>query len=168
MGSGEKEISARVIAAFRRFLQLLPHGKDRELLVLKAHLLIEEQIRTLISEQLKNPIALKKAKLSCHHCICLAQSFFPPDFQPWIWDAARELNGIRNEIAHNIELDALDERIERFVQAYPSGFHDLEDRAGRFDLTLWSLFTAIADLVDSSSARATDSAIGIQVTTSTR
>ena len=49
------EITDRQLESFQRFLKLLPHGKDLDLVILKAHLLIEEQLRQLISERLKNP-----------------------------------------------------------------------------------------------------------------
>lgn len=57
------KISDRQLESFQRFLKLLPHGKDLDLIILKAHLLIEDQLRQLISERLKNPASLDDAGL---------------------------------------------------------------------------------------------------------
>ena len=80
----DEDITDRRLEAFDRFLKRLPHGKELDLVILKAHLLIEEQINLLIDERLKNSGALEEANLESLHRICLAQSFFPPDHQPWL------------------------------------------------------------------------------------
>ena len=43
------EISERDLEAFSRFLKLLPHRQDVDLVVLKAHLLVEEQVRAILA-----------------------------------------------------------------------------------------------------------------------
>lgn len=48
----------RQIEAFRRFVTQLPHGKDIHLLILKAHLLIEEQVNEIIAARPPNPEVL--------------------------------------------------------------------------------------------------------------
>jgi uncharacterized membrane protein SirB2 len=47
----KNNISKKQVDAFRRFLNVLPHGKDTELVLLKGHLLIEEQINKIIAER---------------------------------------------------------------------------------------------------------------------
>lgn len=47
-------ISDREVAAFRRFILKLPHEADPTLVVLKAHLLIEEQLRLAVDERMVN------------------------------------------------------------------------------------------------------------------
>ena len=46
----DAQITQRQLDAFRRFLKLLPHGQDLALVILKGHLLIEEQIKLIINE----------------------------------------------------------------------------------------------------------------------
>lgn len=145
------EISERQLQAFRRFLMLMPRGQDKEieLLLLKSHLLIEEQVRQIIKERLQNPSALDDARIECHQAICLAQAFFPPCFQPWLWDGLRKLNGIRNEIAHNAEPSGIEDRIDHLVKNYPFGYkHANDDKVARFEISMWSLFNAVAELVE--------------------
>src|SRR6476646_6881578 len=136
MSDNSRNITPRQIKAFHRFLKLLPHGTDRALVVLKAHLLIEEQVRLIVSERLKNPRALRDAQLDCHQCICLAQSLFPADHQPWLWVSLKKLNKIRNDIAHNVEPAGLQDRMDDFVDSFPSQFDDA-DELTRFEMTLW-------------------------------
>lgn len=147
------DVTKRQAEAFRRFLTLLPHGKDTELVLLKGHLLIEEQIHQIIKERLKNPDALKDARIECHQAICLAQSLFPLDYQPWLWDALKKLNTLRNKVAHNIEPNGLGDRIEYFVTAYPWGYAEIEDKVAGFELSLWSMFCAVAELAETPSAK---------------
>ena len=147
------DVSAKQIEAFRRFLRMLPHGKDQHLVVLKGHLLIEEQVRQIVDERLKNPDALIDTRIDCHQAICLAQAFFPVDFQPWLWAALKKLNTIRNDIAHKLEAKGLSDKIKDFVTSFPSGFADAPADADSFEMTLWSLFVAVSDLVETPSAQ---------------
>jgi hypothetical protein len=143
------EITDRQLKAFRRFLNRLPHGKELELVVLKAHLLMEEQINLLVDERTKNPTALEEAKLESFHRICLAQSFFPPDHQPWLWKALKKLNTLRNRIAHDLDPKGVEDKIEDFVSSFPGEIGKTgDDRQTRFELTLWSMFDAVSELVE--------------------
>ena len=148
-----QEVTARQIEAFRRFLTLLPHGKDRRLVVLQAHLLIEEQLRQLVSERARNARAIEEADLDFYQCTCVAQSFFPLDHLPWLWVGVKKLNKVRNDIAHRLEPKGLQDRMDDFVNSVPSGFNAFDDEISRFELTLWSLFTAVSELVEAPSAK---------------
>ncbi len=94
---------AHAIASFRKFYKLLPRSEDASLVILKLHLLVEEQVRAFIDERLPNKEALEGAKLECHQAICLAESLSTEDIHPNVWEAARKLNSLRNQIAHNLE-----------------------------------------------------------------
>jgi hypothetical protein len=148
-----QQITDRQLDAFRRFLRILPHGKDVELVILKAHLLIEEQVRQIVDERLKNPTALADARLGCHQAICVAQSFFPADRDLSLWAGLKKLNKLRNDIAHNLEPKQLQNHIEEFIGSFPTGVTDGPDEAVRFELVLWSLFVAVSDLVERPSAQ---------------
>lgn len=147
------DVSTKQIQAFQRFLRVLPQGKDQELVLLKGHLLIEEQVRQIVDERLKSPGALIDTRIDCHQAICLAQAFFPVDFQPWLWAALKKLNTIRNDIAHKLEPKGLSDKINDFITSFPSGFADAPANADRFELTLWSMFVAVSDLVETPSAQ---------------
>jgi len=143
----------RQAEALRRCLKLLPDTQDLELIILKGHLLIEEQLRQIMRERVRNPTALQDAQLEFYQCICLAQSFFAADCEPPLWAAIRKLNRIRNEIAHSLEPGGLHDRIDDFVSSFPGPFHDSQERKARLDGTLLALFVAISDLVETQTAK---------------
>lgn len=149
------EVTDRQLEAFKRFLSVLPHGQATELVLLKGHLLIEEQVRSVVDRRLRNPGALHEgnAKLECHQAIQLARAFFPPGHQPELWRAVAKLNSMRNDIAHKILLSgSLTDRISDWVQAFPTGFRDFPDKDLQFEFTMWSLFDAVSELVDTPNA----------------
>lgn len=150
-----REPTERQLEAFKRFLAELPHGKDQELVLLKSHILIEEQVRLLIDRRVRNPEALREAncELDCRQAIALAQSFYPPDHETWLWKALVKLNKMRNDIAHSIQArQSLSDRISAWVESVPSGYADWDDKTLRFEITLWSVFDAVSELVDTPSA----------------
>ena len=149
-----EHVSDREIEAFRRFITMLPHGKDSVLVVLKGHLLIEEQLRQIVDEHVKKPRALVKARFSCSQVICLAEAFCSERAPLWLWDSLRKLNSLRNDIAHQIEPNEFQERIANIVSTIgensvfsSGGFGDM-DEPSRFEMCLWVLFTNVAALVE--------------------
>lgn len=147
MQDDNDKVSPRQVEAFERFVKLLPYGNDLTLVILKGHLLIEEQVRQIIDERVKKPDVLKDARFDCYQAICLAEALCPMDEEPWFWEAVRKLNKIRNDISHNIELDGLEDQVHAFADFFPSGL-DADDRQDQFELTLWSLFERVSSLVE--------------------
>jgi hypothetical protein len=146
----ESEITARHLQAFKRFLERLPHGKDADLVILKAHLLIEEQINAIVRERLKSPDALlAEERFESIYRILLAQAFFEPDHLPWLWRAILQLNKLRNRVAHSIDPKGRDNIMQDIVKSIPTtvkaGSLPLQDS---FELALWSLFEAVSSLVE--------------------
>lgn len=139
----------RVTKAFRAFITRLPKG-DLELVLLKAHIMIEVEIRLLIDRRLLNAAALKEANaLDCHQAIKLAKAFFPPDHAPELWECLVKLNKMRNEIAHNmLPKGSLEDRIEAWLDIYPPTIDLGEALEQRFGLALWSIFCWVAELVE--------------------
>jgi hypothetical protein len=121
--------------------------------ILKALCLLEEQLCQIIDERLKYPSAIAKLDLTCHQRICLAQSLFPGDTEPWLWNSLIELNKLRNVVARNVDAQGVNERIDDFLRSVPSGLVEATNAEDeRFELALWTLFVAVADLASSSPA----------------
>lgn len=146
-GAVEMRRNERQFEAFGRFMSLFPHGKERELVILKGHLLIEEQIRLIIDSKLSNPKVLKEARLTFDQTICLAQSLIPEDSDKTYWKAAKKLNNIRNKIAHKVEQKGLIHQIEDFVKMVPTDWGNVDVNEA-FELALWSLFAKISSYVE--------------------
>jgi hypothetical protein len=142
-------ISPKQIEAFEKFFKKLPHGKDLTLVVLKGHLLLEEQIRAVVDERLQSPLALKDARLDCHQIICLAESLCPKDTTPNLWKAAKKLNTLRNNIAHSLDPKGLEHRVADFVQLFPSGLSEKDEpMQEQFEKSLLSLFVLMSHLTE--------------------
>lgn len=141
------EPNKRQLDAFRRFLKLLPHGKDSDLVILKGHLLIEEQLKEIIRQRLPNPSALDITKMNCHQAICLAQALLPKGHQEEFWRATKKLNELRNNIAHRLTPEEREVKISEFVSCIPVDWEG-KDKTQTFELCIWSLFVYISSFVE--------------------
>jgi hypothetical protein len=137
----------RQVSAFHKFLEVLPHGKELDLVILKAHLLIEEQINLVIDNNVQNPKALKAIKLTCFQKILLAQALLPIEIDKRFWVAAEKLNNIRNLIAHNISDKGLNHKIDDFITSVPADWPGSNDHE-TFELSIWFLFVHISSFVE--------------------
>ena len=104
---------------WERIEQHFPDEADLTLQVLKGHLIIEEQLRAILSRLLFYPEALKGdqgASFDCHQVICLVQAAtkYTHD-ESWIWQAAKRLNRIRNALAHNLAPASVDAKIQSLI-----------------------------------------------------
>lgn len=110
-------------ATFERFQKHLPIGGDLTLMILKGHLLIEEQVITLIKNRIAKFGPLKDADLTTHQKICLAEALIeehsPNGEHAWLWPAIKKLNKLRNDIAHNLEKLGIVDRVVDFVTRVP-------------------------------------------------
>jgi hypothetical protein len=147
------DVSERELQAFARFLKLLPHGRDRELVILKAHLLVEEQLRQLIAERVRNREPLLKARLTFSQCISVARAFLPAGHDPGLWKGLEQLNEIRNAFSHQLSPARIEEKIAAFSASMQPNGPMNEDPAVNFELALWSLFASVAHLLERPSAQ---------------
>ena len=148
------EISQRHLQAFERFVTRLPHGKGVDLVILKAHLLVEEQVNALIRERLANAdVLLGEERFESVYRIRLAQSFFPEDHLPWMWHALLQLNKLRNRVAHSIDPKGLENIMEDVIQSIPmTAGKDVRPLQDRFEFMLWFLFEAVSSVVERDNA----------------
>ncbi len=104
--------------ALDRLHKYLSRGPgDPTYIVLKAHLLAEEMLRTFLQKQASHPDTLREAELEFYQLLVLCQAFhrhIGPDW--WGWRALRKLNSIRNSLAHNLEPKDVKDRILDFSQ----------------------------------------------------
>src|SRR5260221_8851296 len=101
--------------ARKRFETYLPMGQDRELLILKGHLLIERMLETYLSQNLANPQELAESRLRFGQKLSLVAALHKQPGSAWLWAVLRRLNGLRNELAHKIESAKFDALLEQFI-----------------------------------------------------
>lgn len=146
----EPHIGDHAIDSLRRFYSLLPRSDDASLVILKLHLLVEEQIRAFVDERLLSPDALKAARLDCHQVICLAESLAQEGIHPTYWEVARKLNELRNKIAHNIEPSGIIERmrnINMMLENNPKDAKSTPEILHAFEFSISTIYHGIAGYV---------------------
>lgn len=87
-----------------------------ELIVLKGHLLIERQLNALIECALIKPQSLNPARLTFAKKVNLAEALYGV-ISSINWAHLRDINSIRNSMAHELEDDDLIPKIRRFINA---------------------------------------------------
>jgi hypothetical protein len=105
----------------QRFLSLLPRTGDPLVILLKGHLLLEEQLYSILRAWIPDSSNVEKARLSFNQKLYLARGIVGSltTRNAW-WDALQELNGIRNKLAHQTEpgdIDALTSELIKICES---------------------------------------------------
>jgi hypothetical protein len=98
----------------------LPGNKKHplEILVLRGHLLIESELRGLILAKLQRPTTLDLDNMRFSTAMRTAEALYGDAVVDWIWEAVKQLNTIRNSLAHHLTDDTLMPRIKRFIESF--------------------------------------------------
>ncbi|WP_446316521.1 hypothetical protein [Vibrio vulnificus] len=101
-----------------KFYTLLPSDGDLTLLVLKGHLLIEQQIRSYVYNHFPNQKALQEVFKDTHSLINAGKAYADPDCTETLalWDCFIKLNRIRNFLAHRLDHTGLQHKIDDFLK----------------------------------------------------
>jgi hypothetical protein len=93
------------IDGLARFGSFLPADEELalDIVVLRGHLLLEEELRALVMAKLTRPEAFEREDLRFRSLLNLAESLYGAEVPDWQWRAIRELNRVRNSLAHRLE-----------------------------------------------------------------
>lgn len=103
MAKTPHEHLAEFEAGVERFDRLIPKNADELTVVLKGHLLVEEQLRMIIRSLVANPQYIDKARLTFVNALFLARAVAGHFNNGLCWVAAEKLNALRNQLAHQAE-----------------------------------------------------------------
>ncbi len=109
-------------AEILRLIKYLPHGNDIDLIILKGHLLVEEQLIQLVKSKVKFPAAIANVNFGFYHLLCFAKALAYQSEFDWAWEALRKLNTIRNDLAHHLEPPTLLQKLEELIQLVDDNF----------------------------------------------
>jgi hypothetical protein len=101
-----------------RFARLFPFTPDTLHIILKGHLLIEEQLTQLISAGLPYPSPISKLRLSFFQKLGLAKAVAGKFLDKDIYAAIKQINSIRNTLAHEVEPANVDELVMKLIEQY--------------------------------------------------
>ena len=93
-----------------------PDDGDLTLVVLKGHLILEEELNAAVRSRVTQPQFLAQAELEFDQLLALAKSHYFAEPSGWVWGAAKKLNSIRNLYAHNLEPENIGARLDEFLQ----------------------------------------------------
>ena len=100
-----------------RLLRLLPKGRDLTLIILKGHLLVEEELNDFLVRCSFQPTALEDARLTFLQKLRVVRAFYPLRQSAAEWGLAEDLNRLRNKISHHAEVLDLHSLVDRLVAA---------------------------------------------------
>ncbi len=97
-----------------RLMTQLPIGVDKDLILLKGHLLIEDLLIEILKTSLENdnPTDIDVDKITLFDSILnLCWALNKSNLPVLIWESIKELNSIRNYMANNVPSAETDQRI---------------------------------------------------------
>ena len=96
----------------------IPGGKDLalEVIVLRAHLLIERQLKGLVGDRFVKATAYDLSRPKLSEVLRLAEALYGDHLPVWIWRAIQELGIIRNSLAHRLTDALLEPRVHKLIK----------------------------------------------------
>src|SRR2546422_9752448 len=88
----------------------LDQTDDPTLLILRAHLLIEERLRDVLGRVCRSPDELDPARLSFYQILCLCRAIVGRHDEP-AWAFIERLNEVRNRMSHRLDPGDLDDLV---------------------------------------------------------
>jgi hypothetical protein len=111
----DRPLPDEAVAALNRLVDHLPR-KDLTLIVLKAHLLIERQLRDIVRKHAAPTEVVKMEGAKFWTLTRVARALVGTKIPDEGWDAVDTLNQLRNEIAHQLNSPKVEALAIRFVE----------------------------------------------------
>ena len=98
----------------------LASGEDfpLEVVVLRGHLLIEEELKALLRKRFERPEAYDTRRTRFSEATRLVEALYGTRLPEWEWKAIREVNVVRNSLAHVLEDETVEARIRRLFKVF--------------------------------------------------
>lgn len=104
-----------------RYASFLPSDVDipLEILILRGHLLLEEELRKLVARKCAKPqVFLLHDRTSFRGLLMLCEALHGDALPSWIWSVLRELNQVRNSMAHRLEDKGIQAGVGSILKAF--------------------------------------------------
>ena len=96
----------------------LPDTPDHILVILKGHLLVEQEINRLIEAKVANPNPLNLRGLygpKFSHKVDLLEALILKPEPVELWELCRKLNKLRNDFGHRLSPNDVEKRMDKFT-----------------------------------------------------
>lgn len=101
--------------AKERFKRLMPRSQDLTLLILKGHLLLEEQLQLFLDSIVRTSRPLEEARLTFHQRYCIFLALSGVNSRDPYWRFIEGTNRLRNKIAHCAEIPDFHKEIDKLL-----------------------------------------------------
>src|SRR5712691_6947445 len=116
-----KRQTARKLDPLDSLHRHLDQTDDPTLLILRAHLLVEERLRDVLARVCRSPDDLSAVKLSFYQVLGVCRAVVGRQDDP-AWDFVARLNEVRNKMAHHLEPGDLDALLGSVVEKLGAGY----------------------------------------------
>ena len=96
----------------------MKHIDELALVVLKGHLLLEEQLERILGKFLFHPEYLEGANLRFAQKVALARCMSLDEHANSLWELVLAVNGLRNELAHALNSEKRQHKFDRLKALY--------------------------------------------------
>jgi hypothetical protein len=103
-----------------RCVRVLGKSTDLTLVVLRSHLLLEEQLRFLLDRVMRKPEFLDNARLTFAQQLTLAQAILGAAENEYPWPLIKSVNTLRNKLSHSAEVEDLEASVYSLLQLVPA------------------------------------------------
>ena len=104
--------------AYQRFRRLMPKTQDLTLIVLKGHLLLEEQLQHFLDDLSRKPQALSDARLTFFQRWRLMQAITGHSHSDNIVRFVDGASRLRNRLAHHAEVLELEQAVDGLLNTF--------------------------------------------------
>lgn len=123
--TNENEKNVTDDISWQRFQKHMPRTKDITMIILKGHLLVEQEMNDILDDNLTESKALLDARMTFSHRLAVIKSIYGSfNRSKFPYTQIKKLNALRNQLVHNIEPKDLEKNIVAFVQ-------EIEDRESK-------------------------------------
>ena len=96
--------------------EYLPEEKGFEYIVLKGHLLAEEEMLNYIDRAMPNSTPIIEGRFSFYQLVQIVEAMRPVGADSWLWESLRKLNRLRNAMAHNLQPQGLERKADELAK----------------------------------------------------
>lgn len=117
----------------KRFAEQMTQVDELALVVLKGHLVLEEQLERILGTFVFHRKHLEAADLSFYKKVCLARSVSLDEPENSMWELVLAVNALRNELAHALHSEKRQKKFERLKTLYVAENDVSPDEANALD-----------------------------------
>lgn len=103
---------------YEQYKTLIPRTKDLTLVLLKGHLLLEEQLMAFIKVNCERPNEIDGLRLNFAQKVGLARALGAHALPAQVWKFTKSINRLRNQMAHTLVVPSISGDVDAVLRNY--------------------------------------------------